>query len=319
MSTLHLLDPEIHPLLELMPSLSFSAEILPMIREQIADTIQMGDAEEMNVIREEILVPGLKGEPQVRCLKYTPVNVSKNCAAYLHIHGGGYVVGLPEQSDLLNLKMAAELGIMVVSVDYRLAPEHSIPAPLDDCYAVLAWLHQNSDELGIDPARIAIGGESAGGGLAAALALRARDAGEFPICFQALVYPMLDDRTGSDDMPGDPVTGEFVWTRTSNQFGWASYLGHADRAAPQVPARALSLKGLPPAWIATATLDLFREEDVAYAQRLMADGVVTELVVYPATCHGFQLVAEATISKRFYRDHLSAIARGLSISKDTTV
>ena len=142
----------------------------------------------------------------------------------------------------------------MLSVDYRLAPEHPIPAPLDDCYAALSWLHENATDLGVDPQRIGIGGESAGGGLAAALAIKARDAGEYPICWQALTYPMLDNRTGSEAYPGDALVGEFVWTRELNQYGWQSYLGQAAPEAPQVPARLQSFEGLPPTWMFTALI-----------------------------------------------------------------
>ena len=206
--------------------------------------------------------------------------------------------------------------MVVVSVDYRLAPEHPIPAPLDDCYAALGWMHKNAADLNVDPTRIAIGGESAGGGLAAALALKARDEGEYPICWQQLVVPSLDDRTGTEEFPGDPLVGEFIWTRASNQYGRASFLGDAPRAAPQVPARAESLKGLPPAWMLTGGLDLFRDENIEYARRLMADGVAAELVVYPSACHAFQNVADSQLNQRYEVDFMAALRRGLSIASE---
>lgn len=313
MSTKHLLDPELLPMIEAAPPLTLTAEALPALRDDFKEMTVMGDPEEAGVLREEVHIPGWGGGPDVRCLKYTPTKQSTPAPAYLHIHGGGYVIGTPEMSDMLNLRLAGDLGLVVLSVDYRLAPEHPIPAPLDDCYAALAWLHQNTEALNVDKARIAIGGESAGGGLAAALALRARDEGDFPICFQLLVYPMIDDRTGTAEAPGDPLVGEFVWTRDSNKFGWNAFLGDAPRAAPQVPARAASLKGLPPTWLSTAGLDLFRDENIAYAQRLLADGVRTELQIYPAACHGFQQMQRAKVSRRYTRDFFEAIKRGLSI------
>ena len=119
----------------------------------------------------------------------------------------------------MNLHLASILNIVILSVDYRLAPENPIPAPLDDCYAALGWLHENAAKLGVDPERIGVGGESAGGGLAAALAIKARDEGEYGLCWQQLTYPMLDDRTGSSQHYGDPLVGEFVWTRELNQYG----------------------------------------------------------------------------------------------------
>ena len=289
-----------------------SGERLKETRDLFQDMIALSDPNEHGATREEITIPGLNGAPDIRCLLYRPKDAPSASPAFLHIHGGGYVVGLPEMSDAMNLKVCGALKTLVLSVDYRLAPENPIPAPLEDCYAGLAWLHQNAGELGIDPQRIAIGGESAGGGLAAALALKARDLGEYAICHQQLVYPMIDDRTGSSETPGDPLTGEFVWTRESNQFGWSSYLGDAARAAPQVPARAASLSGLPPAWVFTVTLDLFRDENINYARRLMADGVKAELQVYPSACHGFQLLPGTELGGRYIKDYLEALGRGLA-------
>jgi len=314
MSTYHLLDPAIRPALEFYPEIELTADILPAVRQVTATALKLADAEAAGVNREQIEVPGMEpGQPGVRCLKYSPVEKSATTAAYLHIHGGGLVLGSPEMSDLHNVILAAKLGITIVSVDYRLAPEHPFPAPLDDCYAVLAWLHGNADKLGVDPNRIAVGGESAGGCLAAALAIQARDAGDFAICYQLLTYPMLDDRTGSPAAPGDPLTGEFVWDRDKNRFGWGCYLGDSTPAAPAVPARVESVAGLPPAWIGTAALDLFRDENIEYAQRLLSAGVAAELVVYPGTCHGFQRAEQAPVSKQFFRDHLEALGRGLSL------
>jgi acetyl esterase/lipase len=314
MSTFDLLDPAIQPVLEFFPEFELTTDALPLIRQFAADSIVLADTDGTDARREEIEVPGVEvGQPPVRCLKYSPDSRKHSGGAYLHIHGGGYVLGSPEMMDEHNLKLAAELGITVLSVDYRLAPEHPVPAPLDDCYAALAWLHANSDALAVDPQRIALGGESAGGGLAAALALRARDAGEYPVCYQLLTYPMLDDRTGSAEFPADPVTGEFVWTREKNSFGWGCYLGGANTEAPSVPARAASLEALPPAWIGTAALDLFREENIDYAQRLMAAGVAAELIVYPGACHGFQRAVDAPVSRQFLRDHMEALKRGLNI------
>ena len=184
---------------------------------------------------------------------------------------------------------------------------------LDDCYAGLAWLHEHAQELGVDLERIGIGGESAGGGLAAALAIKARDAGEYAICHQHLTYPMLDDRTGTPEQPGDPLVGEFVWTRQSNQYGWRSYLGDAPAQAPQVPARLEEFSGLPATWMATAALDLFRDENLSYAHRLMQAGVRTELISYPAACHGFQMVPGTELGARYAKDHLQALAKGLQV------
>jgi len=203
---------------------------------------------------------------------------------------------------------------VVLSVGYRLAPEHPIPAPLDDCYAGLAWMHDNAESLGVDRARIGIGGESAGGGLAAALAIRARDAGEYAVCHQHLTYPMLDNLTGSKAQPGDPLVGEFVWTRARNQYGWQSYLGDAPAAAPQVPSRVENYSGLPHTWMFTASLDLFRDENIDYARRLMEAGVFVDLEVVSGACHGFQLIPGTEIGARYIKAHMAALARGLGVN-----
>ena len=311
-TTKHLLAPE----LQVMADAPFIPELtddnISKARDNMAaKAVGLVDPASHNVQRSEIFVSQPDG-PDVRCLLYQPkADADNNRAGYLHIHGGGYLFGAPEGSDLSNLLIASKLGVTVLSVDYRLAPEHPIPAPLDDCYAGLAYLHEHAEELGVDRSRIGIGGESAGGGLAAALAIKARDAGEYAVCFQALTYPMLDDRTGSEQNPGDPLVGEFVWTRQLNQYGWSSYLGDAERAAPQVPARLDSYAGLPPTWMFTDTMDLFRDENIDYARRLMEAEVSCDLVVYPGACHGFQMVEGSKISKRFRKDFMQALERGL--------
>ncbi|MEM9623488.1 MAG: alpha/beta hydrolase [Pseudomonadota bacterium] len=310
MSTKHLLDPELSPLLD-MPAMTFTDAGMPKLRELLKVREVVGDAERHKVTRSEVTVTSGDGT-ELPCLLYTPPGDTSPRPGYLHIHGGGYILGSPLQADIMNLQVCAKIGAVVLSVGYRLAPEHPIPAPLDDCYAGLAWLHTQADELGIDTNRIAIGGESAGGGLAAALAIKARDAGEYAICHQHLTYPMLDNLTGSEDHPGDPLVGEFIWTRESNAYGWRSYLGDAPAVAPQVPARVEDYSGLPPAWIFTAGLDLFRDENIAYAQNLLKAGVAAELLLYPSACHGFQQVPGTQLGARFAADHLDALRRALT-------
>lgn len=310
-STKHLLAQDLQQIPELVPEIRFSAEMLPRFREQRAKEVVMGNPADYQVERREVFIPAENG-PDVRSLLYLPQ--AQSGAGYLHIHGGGYIIGSAEGSDLQNLGLAAKLGIVILSVDYRLAPEHPIPAPLDDCYTALGWLHQQAAELGVDPERIAVGGESAGGGLAAALAIHSRDLDEYTICHQHLTYPMLDNLTGSDAQPGDPLVGEFVWTRASNQFGWASFLGEQPAIAPQVAARVASFEGLPPAWIHTVGLDLFRDENIAYAQGLMAAGVAVELIVYPGACHGFQMIPNTEAGAAYARAHRAGLARGLGIT-----
>jgi len=310
LSTRHLLDPELAPILE-FPTLELTLEGIPGLRETLGQADLLADPDEYEVSREEITFTSADGSP-ISGLLYQPREHSGNLPGYLHLHGGGYLFGSPKGSDGLNLQIASQLGVVVLSVDYRLAPEYPIPLPLDDSYAGLAWLHSQASNLKIDPSRIAVGGESAGGGLAATLAIRARDAGEYSVCHQHLTYPMLDNLTGTPEQPGDPLVGEFVWTRESNELGWTSYLGDAPAVAPQVPARVVDCAGLPPAWIFTAGLDLFRDENIAYAQRLLAAGVAAELLLYPSACHAFQMLPDSSLGVRFTKDHLAALGRGLS-------
>ena len=311
MTTKELLDSELTAMAEgpFLPQLT--DETIADIRRVMADQApELHDPSSKSVYRKEIFV-SVNGQPDVRCLLYGKLNGQEDASGYLHIHGGGYLFGSPEGSDPMNLHLASILNIVILSVDYRLAPENPIPAPLDDCYAALGWFHENAAELGVDPERIGVGGESAGGGLAAALAIKARDEGEYGLCWQQLTYPMLDDRTGSSQHYGDPLVGEFVWTRALNQYGWSSYLGNAERTAPQVPGRLEEFRGLPPAWMFTASLDLFRDENILYAQNLMRSGVACDLVVYPGACHAFQRIESAAISKRYREEFVSSLKRGL--------
>ena len=316
MTTKHLLHRELHPIAEAVPAFQFTLDNLDQFRNARLSSAVLGDAEAAGVHREEVVISSTGaagGTHEMSCLLYSPKN-NKSAGAYLHIHGGGYVGGRKEYSDPMNTLIAGKLGVTVLAVGYRLAPEHPVPAPLDDCYSALAWLHDRAAHLGIDSRRIAIGGESAGGGLAAALAIHARDEGKYPVCHQHLTYPMLDHRTGTPEDYGDPLVGEFVWTRESNQFGWSCYLGSHPAQAPHVPAMVSDVKGLPPAWIFTVSLDLFRDENISYAQRLLAAGVDTELVVMPGACHGFQLLPNTSVGKRYVNTHLEALGRALKVS-----
>ncbi|MBX7431730.1 alpha/beta hydrolase [Mycobacterium sp. Y57] len=223
--------------------------------------------------------------------------------ALLWIHGGGYVLGDAAQDDVLCRRFARELGVTVASVNYRLAPEHPYPAPVEDCYSALRWL---SALPAVDPDRVAIGGASAGGGLAAALALHTRDRGEIPLTAQLLVYPMVDDRTVERSGLDNP--GHRLWNQSSNRFGWRSYLGGADPEVA-VPARRRDLAGLPPAWVGVGTLDLFHDEDLAYAARLRDAGVPCEVTVVDGAFHGFDGVAPKTEVSRSFFDSQCAMLR----------
>ncbi|HEU0113403.1 MAG TPA: alpha/beta hydrolase, partial [Thermomicrobiales bacterium] len=233
--------------------------------------------------------------------------------AILHIHGGGFAFGSAVDAVPALQAEAQALDCVIVSVDYRLAPETPFPGSLEDNYAGLVWLHEHAAELGADPNRIALQGESAGGGHAAMLAIAARDRGGPPVVFQSLVYPMLDDRTGSTrTLPA--YIGAFVWTPAFNRLGWTALLGvpaGSDNVpAGAVPARVADLAGLPPAWIGVGSVDLFVEEDVEYARRLILAGVPTELLVVPGAFHGFDAFApDAAIGREFRLAQYAALAR----------
>lgn len=317
MTTRHLVDPEIAPLIDQFPMLEFSPEALPGIRVGINEMLaQMASLAPPfpTVALSERRVPGPAGAPDVRVLIYQPKEAERPVPGMLWIHGGGYVIGSADMDDAKCKALVAELGCAIVSVDYRLAPEAPHPGPVEDCYAALKWLHANAAELGVDPGRLAISGESAGGGLAAGLGLLTRDRGEVPLCFQLLVYPMIDDRTVTTQNP-HPYVGEYVWTTDANRFGWAALLGQepgSDGVSPYAAAaRADDLAGLPPTYIAVGALDLFLEENLEYARRLVRAGVPTELHLYPGAIHGFPMVADATVSKAYTRDMVGALRRAL--------
>lgn len=316
MTTRHLVDSELSAALDALPAFDFTPESLPGIRSAYADAPPFHAPDAPGVTREDVIVPGRDGAPAVRVLVYTPAAPTGDMPAVFHVHGGGYVIGTPEMNDLRNRHIAADIGCAVVSVDYRLAPETPFPGPIEDCYTGLLWLHANAAALGVDPTRIAVRGESAGGGLAAALALLARDRKEVPLAFQLLVYPMLDDRTSSTaDAAPHPHTGEYVWTGASNRFGWRSMLGHepggGDVSPYCAPARATDLAGLPPTFLQVGSLDLFLEEDLEYARRLLRAGVPTELHVYPGGFHGLDLIPGTRIETSFARDAHEALRRAL--------
>ena len=263
--------------------------------------------------------PGRSGAPAVPVYVINARDRGAPRGAILHIHGGGFVSG-SARAGLRPLKHLAEaLDCVIVSVEYRLAPATRFSGSLEDNYAALQWLHDNASMLGVDPARIALLGESAGGGHAAMLAIAARDRGKIRLAYQALVYPMLDDRTGSSrSVP--PQIGHLIWTAADNRNGWTALLGQTAGGSRvpygAVPARLEMLAGLPPTFIGVGTLDLFVDEDVEYARRLIAAGVPTELLVVPGAFHGFEQVApQAGVSKRFTAALNNALARAIAPEK----
>ena len=325
MTTKHLVDPEIVAMLDLFPPLQFTPETLPQVRADLAAmNAQMAaglpDVPDIEVT--ERFVPGPQGAPDVRVLVYVPKSAPRPLPALLWIHGGGYVIGSADQDGPQVQGMVTQAGCAAVSVDYRLAPETPFPGPVEDCYAALTWLHAHAAELGVDPDRIAIGGASAGGGLAAGLGLLTRDRGAVPLAFQLLIYPMLDDRTVSTTDP-HPYVGEFIWTPDANRFGWASLLGEEPGGAGvsqyAAAARAERLTGLPPTYLSVGALDLFLEEDMEYARRLIREGVPTELHVYPGAFHGFNMMAESQVARAYTRDSMDALRRALHPTRDAAL
>lgn len=266
-------------------------------------------------------IPGPAGNPD---LKVYVINASDQRAArpaILYIHGGGYVTGSAARLVPNLQKIAHELDCLVVSVDYRLAPDTAFPGSLEDNYAGLKWLWDTATQLGVDTRRIAVMGESAGGGHAAMLAIAVRDLKEFSLAAQILLYPMLDDRTGSSRSVPAHI-GAYIWTPASNRFGWSCLLGQpaGGRTVPygSVPARVSDLSHLPPTFIGTGAVDLFVEEDVQYATRLIAAGVPVELLVVPGAYHAFdQIAANASLSHGFRAAQLRALRRAFSQPVDS--
>jgi acetyl esterase/lipase len=241
---------------------------------------------------------------------FRPATARPRMPALLWIHGGGMVLGDAGQDRAFCRRVADELGVVVVSVEYRLAPEHPFPTPLEDCYTALQWLASQPD---IDPARIAVGGQSAGGGLAAALTLLAQERGEIRPVLQLMSYPMLDDRT-TTRTDTDPRRLR-IWSPASNRFGWSAYLGaQGGEVSPlAAPSRYEDLSGLPPAWIGVGTNDLFHDEDVAYARRLQEAGVDCTLHVVPGAYHNFDSIeAKPPVSRAFVKAQIAALDEALN-------
>ncbi|MGI5126382.1 alpha/beta hydrolase [Pseudonocardia sp. CA-107938] len=308
-------DPELAPAIAMLPHVEIDdiAEARATINAMLTE---LGSADPSGVDVRDELVPGPEGAPDVPVRIYTPHRRTAPAAVY-DIHGGGFIIGSIDIDHAANLQFARELGVVVVSVEYRLAPEHPFPAPLEDCYAGLVWTAKNADALGIDPQRIAIHGQSAGGGLAAATALLARDRGGPALAFQYLGVPEVDDRLETPSMRQFVDTP--VWSRPQAEFSWDSYLGGpgrrggADVPVHAAPARATDLSGLPPAYISVMQFDPLRDEGIAYAQGLLAAGIPTELHLFPGTFHGSAIVQQAAVTQREVAEAIVVLRRGLGL------
>lgn len=266
-----------------------------------------------HVLIEDRVGPRADGARDIPVRIYTPVSRTGLLPGLLWLHGGGFTIGSPKADDLLLTRIVEDVGCLVISAQYRLAPEHPFPAAIDDCYAALLWLADHAQELGVDRDRLAIAGQSAGGGLCAGLGLMARDRGEVKLCFQMPLYACLDDRhlTASSY----EFTDARSWNRDLSLKSWEVYLGTTckDDVSPYAaPSRACHLAGLPPTYMMIGTLDLLRDENIDYANRLMQAGVPTEIHVYPGAFHGFEIAApDASISQRATTEYIAALKRAL--------
>ncbi|MDV7354716.1 alpha/beta hydrolase [Rhodococcus oxybenzonivorans] len=318
MTSFPTLDPELAAAVTMLPNLDFSD--LPSARATFDSLVGslLADLSFDEVRVQELSVPGLGDDPDVGVRFFTPENAEGPLPVLLWIHGGGFAIGTAASSDPFCVEVVRELGCAVASVEYRLAPETPFPGPLDDCYAALTHIHAHADEWGIDASRIAVGGQSAGGGLAAGTVLRARDEGVVPVAFQLLDIPELDDRLTTASMTTFVDTP--LWHRPNAILSWQYYLGtsYAGPEDPNVsiyaaPARATDLRGLPPTYLCTMELDPLRDEGIDYALGLLRAGISVELHSFPGTFHGSGLLATAEVSKRAIAEALDALRRRLRV------
>ena len=312
-----MIDPELASVLEMLPAIDLSdpvaaragfEELLAALRAEVPgiETLEIEDR----------FVPGWEGDPDVGVRVYRPRDRPGPVPGVLMIHGGGFIIGSVEAEHAGAAVAAIQTGAVVVSVEYRLAPEHPFPAGLHDCYSALRFLFDHAGELGVDTGRLALLGTSAGAGLAAATALLARDLGGPALRFQMLHIPELDDRLETASMQA--FVDSPVWNRPLAVQSWKAYLGaaaDADDVSPYAaPARASDLAGLPPAYISTAENDPLRDEGILYALALLHAGVSVELHQFPGTFHGSALVATAEISQRAQRESMTVLRRALGVN-----
>ncbi|WP_312113148.1 alpha/beta hydrolase [Brevibacillus reuszeri] len=313
----HLIDLEIVSAIDLIPTSDLSETTFMESRENQEKMIPKIDVTEMfSVTFEERVVPSYFGGPDIRIEIMKPRQPKyTKMPFYYSIHGGGMVLGSPVVDRQANAVLSAQHGFCCVSVYYRLSPEHIQPSQLQDCYSALKWCMEHAEELAIDTRKVAVGGSSAGGGLAAGLALYIRDQKDFKIHHLLLRSPMLDNRTGIS--PEHPYAGEYVWTKRSNYFGWKSVLGHEpgqeEVSEYFVPARAKSLAGLPPTYISIGSIDLFIDEALLFAKQLAFDGVLVELHVYPGYHHLSPMFPNAHFSQEGAKSSEYALLKALEL------
>ncbi|MFT6435911.1 MAG: acetyl esterase/lipase [Candidatus Azotimanducaceae bacterium] len=295
------IDPELLPALEAFPALDLNRDNIVKMRALLASAPIVASV--VSVLEEEQVVSTQDGDLKVYIYRKSR---AENQPAVLWVHGGGYILG--NAQDERARVIADTCDCTVVSVDYRLAPEHPFPAGPNDCYAALTWMNEQAIELGIDPARIVIGGASAGAGMAAGVVLMNRDKANFPLKLQLLLYPMLDNlhATESGKLENHPV-----WKQATSFNAWEMYLNGTpgvDANPYAAAARAKDLSRLPPAYICVGATDLFCDEDIAYARRLDDAGVNVELSVFPGVYHAAEsFVPNAKVSKRLNASFMSAL------------
>jgi acetyl esterase/lipase len=308
-----LIDAELLPALDRIPTLTFSDEMLAGLTAQMRTMLETQPLPQFEGEVEERQIRSPEGH-DIRVMIHRPRGpAGPTRPAVLHMHGGGFILGSVRLMPAKTHQIAIEADCVVVSVDYRLAPGTRHPGPLEDCYVALKWLYDHAESLNVDRERIAVAGESAGGCLAAATALLARDRGEIRLIHQHLIYPALDDRTCT--RAAQPSAGQVVWTLESNRFSWRALLGcepgGEDVSRYAAPARAQDLAGLPSTYIHVGALDLFAEENIDYARRLLRAGVPTELHVFAGAYHGFDMAAEAEVTRKANATSMNALRRAL--------
>lgn len=304
-------NPELLPALEMFQDLDLRPEYIQAIREGMVQMRQPASVDESLSLTDEIIV-GPDANPLPLRI-YRPKSSNERLPALLWIHGGGYILGSIEDNDDLCMRFVKEANCVVVSVDYRLAPEHPYPAPIEDCYSALKWIADNAESLNIDANRIGVAGASAGGGLTAALTLLARDRQYPSLCFQMPLYSMIDDRNNA------PSTNEikegFVWNQKTNEAGWKMYLGKLSGTdhipAYAAPARAEDYRNLPYTYTCVGQLDPFRDETLTYVTKLAQAGVDVEFHLYPGCYHSFEGInPNADISVRAVNEYIHAVKKG---------